>query len=99
VLLSAVFGAFFGLVMSSAEMSPSTAILVGAGGLYGVALWAVNFVAVALGGSGSGQAGSPWTSSPPTPFYGTVLGDYMDRALDNARRARASGPRDRRDAA
>src|SRR5207253_8191414 len=35
--LSALFGAFFGLVVSSAEMSPSTAIVVGAGGLYGLA--------------------------------------------------------------
>ena len=97
VLLSALFGAFFGLVMSSAEMSPSTAIVVGAGGLYGVALWAVNFLAVAplAGWEWIRANGDPLDQLPAhAVFYGTVLGYYVDRALDNARRARASGFRD-----
>ncbi len=103
VLLSAAFGALFGLVMSSAEMSLSTAVVVGAGGLYGVALWVVNFVAVAS------LAGWDWVRAGADPlyqipahavFYGTVLGYYTDRALeweraralDNARRMRAPAP-------
>jgi len=74
--------------MSSAEMSPSTAVVVGAGGLYGMALWAVDFVAVApLAGWDWVRAGSdPFDQLPAhAVFYGTVLGYYVDRALERER--------------
>lgn len=96
VLLAAAFGAFFAAVMSSGEMSPSTRVLVLAGGLYGLVLWAVDFYVVAT------LAGWDWFPAITDPlnqavahgvFFGGVLGLYVDRALEARRALEAANER------
>ncbi|MGH2356093.1 MAG: hypothetical protein ACRDI2_16205 [Chloroflexota bacterium] len=84
LVLSAIFGAIFGLLVAGAPaMVNSSGGLVGAASIYGLLLWLVNFYLIAL------AAGWTWFPEMTNPivqfvahtfFYGSVLGLYLSRA-------------------